>query len=558
MSMRKLTPLIVGLTAVALVAGCGSSGTADAKGSGDAAAAGQTLTIGMPNGSQTNNSNPFMNTSSAQSLGYAWMIYEPLAQVNAVRPADDPTPWLASEWTWNEDFTALTLTVRDGVTWQDGKDLTADDVAFSFSIRKDNPALNADALPYGEITTADNTVTVAFTASQFVNQTKVLNLFVVPKHIWSAIADPTTDLNQEPVGTGPYTLKTWTPQAATLTPNDAYWGGKPPVPELRYTSYNDNNALTTALVNGDAQWGWTFIPDFENVYVAKDPDHNAYWYPAGLGIDVLYLNNETAPFDNVAVRQAVNLVIDREQIHTQATSSVFPQLENPTGIPEPAGTEFISAEYAGETLTPDVDAAKKILADAGYTLDGETLTDPSGEPVTFSLVDPAGWSDYLTGLQIVADAVKPLGITATVETMNADAWFAAIANGEFQASMHWTNSGSTPWDMYSNMMDGAQYVPLGEKANWNFGRFSDEGATQALADFATSADPAVRADAMDRVQKVFVEQVPAIAMVGRPIAAEFSTKYWTGWPSEDDPYATPQATMPAASQIVMNLKPATD
>ena len=49
-----------------------------------------------------------------------------------------------------------------------------------------------------------------------------------------------------------------------------------------------------------------------------------------------------------------------------------------------------------------------------------------------------------------------------------------------------------------------------------------------------------------------------IAGLAAEIAAEFSTKYWTGWPSEDDPYATPQATMPAASQIVMNLKPATD
>ena len=101
-------------------------------------------------------------------------------------------------------------------------------------------------------------------------------------------------------------------------------------------------------------------------------------------------------------------------------------------------------------------------------------------------------------------------------------------------------------------------MPIGEKANWNFGRFQDDAATQALADFATSADPATRAEAMDRAQKIFVEQVPAIAMVSRPIAAEYSTKHWTGWPSEDDPYATPHPAMPAASQILMNLKSATN
>ena len=556
MRMRTLTPLVVGLATIALVAGCSSGGSGPASTSGGAAGDGQTLTIGMPNGSQTNNSNPFMNTSSAMSLGYAFAIYEPLVQVNPIDPAADPVPWLAESWTWNADFTSIVFTVRDGVTWSDGEALTAADVGYSITLRKDNAALNTSALPYTDITVDGKTVTVGFSASQFVNQNKVLNLFVVPEHIWSKIADPTTDLNQAPIGSGPYALKTWTPQAATLVPNGTYWGGKPAVPELRYTSYNDNNALTTALVNGDAQWGWTFIADFENVYISKDADHNNFWAPAGLGIDTLYLNNETAPFKDVAVRQAVNLVVDREAVHTQATSGVFPLLESVTGLPTPAGDGYVAADYAGKTYAVDVAAAKKVLADAGYTLDGETLKDPSGAAVTFTLVNPTGWSDYLTELQLVADAVKPLGITATVEGMNADAWFTAIANGDFQASMHWTDSGATPWDMYSDIMDGAQYVPLGEKANWNFGRFQDETATAALKTFATSSDEAARQAALDTVQQVFVEQVPAIALVARPSAAEFSSKYWTGWPTAENPYNQPQPTGPQASQILMQLKPA--
>ena len=80
---RRLTSAVLGLAALALVAtGCsaGGAGTTATK------TAGQTLTIGMPNGTQTNNSNPFMNTSSAMSLGYAYAIYEPLVQVNPVQP----------------------------------------------------------------------------------------------------------------------------------------------------------------------------------------------------------------------------------------------------------------------------------------------------------------------------------------------------------------------------------------------------------------------------------------------------------------------------------------
>lgn len=554
---RRLTSVALGLAGLALVAtGCsaaGSGASPSSSGGGD-----QTLTIGMPNGSQTDNSNPFMNTSSAMSLGYAFAIYEPLVQTNSIDPSAEPEPWLAESWEWNEDYTAITFTVRDGVTWSDGEELTAEDVAYSLQLRKDDDALNITALPYGDITQEGSTVTVTFTSPQFVNQNKVLNLFVVPEHIWSEIEDPTTDLNQDPVGSGPYVLQSWTPQAAVLVPNESYWGGEPAVPELRYTSYNDNNALTTALVNGDAQWGWTFIADFETVYIAKDPEHNNFWAPAGLGIDALYLNTETAPFDDVAVRRAVNLVVDREAVHTQATSGVFPQLESVTGLPTPAGDEYVAEELEGETFDVDVAAAKKILADAGYTLDGDTLKDPEGQPVTFALTNPTGWSDYLTSLQLVADAVKPLGITATVEAMNADAWFTAIANGDFQASMHWTDTGATPWDIYADIMDGAQYVPLGEKANWNFGRFQDDEATAALATYATSSDEAERAAALDTVQEVFVEKVPAIAMVARPSAAEYSTKHWVGWPSEEDPYNQPQPTGPQASQILMRLRPASD
>jgi peptide/nickel transport system substrate-binding protein len=553
---RRLTSVALGLAAVALVAtGCSAGGST---GAASSSAGSSTLTIGMPNGSQTDNSNPFMNTSSAMSLGYAFAIYEPLAQTNSIQPSMEPEPWLAQSWEWNEDYTSITFTIRDGVTWSDGEDLTAQDVAYSIQLRKDNDALNTAALPYEDVSVEGTTVTVTFSAPQFVNQNKVLNLFVVPEHIWKGVEDPTTDLNQDPIGSGPYVLKSWTPQAAVLTPNPTYWGGEPAVPELRYTSYNDNNALTTALVNGDAQWGWTFIADYESVYISKDPEHNNFWAPAGLGVDALYLNTQTAPFDDVAVRQALNLVIDREAVHTQATSGVFPQLESVTGLPTPAGDDYVAADYEGETHEVDVDAAKKVLADAGYTLDGETLMSPDGEPVTFTLTNPTGWSDYLTSLQLVADAVKPLGITATVEGMNADAWFTAIANGDFQASMHWTDSGATPWDMYSDLMDGAQYVPLGEKANWNFGRFQDDEATAALATYATSPDEATRAAALDTVQKVFVEKVPAIAMVARPSAAEFSTKNWTGWPSEEDPYNQPQPTGPQASQILMRLQPAGD
>ncbi|MEE1942867.1 ABC transporter substrate-binding protein [Streptomyces sp. TRM 70361] len=543
------------LSATVLLAGC----TAGAPGSGGAQAKGGkgVLTVGMPNGPQTNNNNPFLNTSAGASLGYRYMIYEPLAMVNIVRPAEEPKPWLASEWTWADNYKKLTLTVQDGPTWSDGKKLTAEDVEFTFNLLKDNSALNISGVPYGGVTRKGNTVELTFPESQFVNQSKILTTFVVPKHVWSKVENPETWPNKEPVGTGPYTLKTFTPQTVTLTARDSYWKDAPEVKELRYTSYNDNNAQTTALANGDCEWTFVFTPDYKKIYVSKDPEHNKLWFPSGLGVHGLWFNTEKKPFDDPALRRAINHVVDREAIHVRAQATLYPKIESVTGLPLPAGEPFLAPEFKGEKQTVDVEAAEKELEKAGYTLSGGVLKDPDGKPVTMTLTDPAGWSDYLTGLAIIKDNVKKIGIDAKIKTQTADAWTAAVNNGDFDATLHWTNSGATPYDMYQNIMDGELYQPLGKPSPaGNFGRFRDENATKALREYANASDDTTRAEAMNELQRIMVEQVPMVATAAAPIGAEYVTRNWTGWPSESDPYAPPQPTQPNALDIVLNLKSA--
>lgn len=563
MTTRKMAATIATLAAVALLAtACsGGSGSPTSTGSttganASAPATGQTLTICMPNGPQTNNSNPFLNTASGNSLGYRWAIYEPLAQVNDTRPANKPEPWLAKSWQWNADYTQLTITARDGVKWSDGQDFTAADIAFSLQLRKDHQALNTEGIPYGDITTSGSTVTVNFTTGQFVNQIKILQLFVVPQHIWSAMADPETDTNQKPVGTGPYTLTSWTDQAVILDQNPNYWGGKLAVPQLRYTSYSGNDTETTALATGECQWGWTFIADYQNVYVAKDPAHNQAFFPAGLGVDQLILNQTKAPFNDLAVRKALNMVIDRHQASAVAESGIFPEVTNITGIPTPAGDSFIAAAYKNQTYKVDVAGAKKVLTDAGYTYNGDKLIGKDGKQVAFTLQVPAGWNDYVTSQQLIAQSAQSIGMDAQVQTPTADAWTAALNNGDFDASLHWTNTGVTPWEMYSNMFDPAYYTPVGKPANWDLGRYQNAEAATAFKAYTDATDDAGRKAALDTIEKIFVEDVPAIAVDARPAGAEFSTKYYVGWPSDSSDYANPQPTVANATWILTKLQPA--
>ncbi|UOQ87782.1 ABC transporter substrate-binding protein [Agromyces endophyticus] len=551
--MRLKPALVAASVAAALVlTGC-TSGNSNEGGP----EAGAALTIAKPDGPiTTEGNNPWISDSSAMRLGYANAIFEPLGIVNLVDPSADVVPWLASDIAWSDDYTSVQLTARDGVTWNDGEDFTAEDIAFTFELIKGNPALDTKALGITDVSVDGDVATVTFASPMFVKQDKVLHTLILPEHVWKDVDDPTTFVNEDPVGTGPYVLDTFDSQAVELTARDDYWGGELAVPTLYYVSYADNTALTTALANGDADWAQAFIPNVQSAYLDKDPDHNVYWAAAGLGTDSMFVNTTTKPFDDVAFRQAVNLVVDRQKHQEIAREGGVPELTSVTGLPTPAGDAYIADEFQGEDYSVDVDAAKKILSDAGYTWDGETLVDPDGEPVTFTLTVPQGWNDYVTGISLISDSVKELGVEAAVDTPDADTWWAAKSEGDFQAILHWTDSGATPYDLYSDQMDGRFLKPIGEAADFNFGRFDNAEATAALDEYATATDDATRAAALETVQKIFVDQVPTIPIGTRPFIGQYNTRNYVGWPGEDDPYVPADPTQPTSVLILTKLQPA--
>lgn len=552
----KASAIALGIATALVLTGCSSSGGNDDD-STTSSGGGAALTIAKPDGAiATESNNPWIGDSSALKLGYVNAIYEPVGIVNVVDPSDEVRPWLASEITWSDDYTSVTLTTREGVKWSDGQDLTADDIAYSYQMLVDTPELNTAALDITDVAVDGDTVTVSFGTPMFAKQDKVLHRFVVPKHVWEGIADPTTETNPDPVGTGPYTLTSFSTESVQLDARDDYWGGELAVPTLYYVSYNDNSALTTALANGDADWAQAFLPNVQSAFVDKDPEHNVYWAPAGLGIDAMFVNTTKKPFDDVAFRQAVNMVIDREQHQQIAREGGVPLLTSVTGLPTPAGDPFISDEYAGEEYEVDVAGAKKVLTDAGYTFQGDSLVDPDGEPVTFRLSVPQGWNDYVTGISLIAESVKAIGVEATVDTPDSDSWWAAKGTGDFDAILHWTETGATPYDIYSDTMDARWLKPVGEAADYNFGRFDSPEATAALDAYLAATTDEDRATAIAEAQKIFVEQVPVMPIGTRPFITEFNTRSYVGWPSDHDPYINADPTQPTAVLILTQLKPA--
>lgn len=543
------------LVALAVAAGLALTGCAGGGDSNGPSGGGTSLTIAKPDGAiATESNNPWVGDSSGMKLGYINAILEPLGMISLVDPTADPRPWLAEEITWSEDYRSVTFVARDGVTWSDGEAFDAEDIEFTFNLFIEHPELETAALGITEVTRDGDSVTVTFENPMYVKQDKVLHKQIVPKHVWESVDDPATYENLDPVGTGPYTLGQFSTQSVELTARDDYWGGEVAVPTLYYVSYNDNTALTTALANGEADWAQAFIPNVQSAYLDKDPEHNVYWAASGLGVDALFLNTTTKPFDDPAFRQAVNLVVDRSRHQQIAREGGVPELTSVTGLPTPAGDPFIVDAFQGETFEVDVDEAKRVLTDAGYTWSGEDLVDPDGEKVSFALSVPQGWNDYVTGISLIGDSVKELGVTTTIDTPDSDTWWAAKSEGDFQAILHWTDTGMTPYDLYSDMMDGRWLKPIGEEADYNFGRYDNAEATEALSAYANTTDEAARNTALETLQGIFVDDVPAVAVGTRPFIGAYNTRSFTGWPNDEDPYAPADQTQPTAVLVLTSLK----
>ncbi|AZS43260.1 ABC transporter substrate-binding protein [Microbacterium oleivorans] len=551
--MRLKTSLAAaGLTAALILTGCAAGGGTDNSGSNGSGAA---LTIAKPDGAITTEShNPYLGDSAGSRYGYAKVIFEPLALVN---PTGDlgTTPWLAEKVDWNDDYTQLTVIPRSGVKWSDGEDFTADDVVFTFNQYLSGKLTDTGALGVTDVKADGDAVVLTFSSSKFTAQGRVLHTPIVPEHIWKDIEDPNTDpLTDEGklVGTGPYVMSNWSTESVSLKANPDYWGGDLAVPQLNYVSYGDNAALTTALVSGDADWAQAFIPQIKESYLAAD-ENNKFLVSPTPGAGTLFMNLQKKPFDDPALREALAWTIDRQAYVDIAREGASEPIWNRTGLGPLLQDEIID-EFKDDNYSVDVDKAKDVLTEAGYTWKSGTLTDPDGEAVEFSVSVPAGWSDWNTEQALLSEELeKALGIKVTVDQPDFGGWDAGKQEGDFDAIIHWLEDTGNAYGLYTSTMDPKWIVD--DKASFNFGRFDEPEVTEALNTYANASSDEERQGASAVLQKAFAENVPAIPLGAHPLLGEFNTRNYVGWPSEDDQYAAGDPTQAGVVQILTKLKP---
>jgi peptide/nickel transport system substrate-binding protein len=139
---------------------------------------------------------------------------------------------------------------------------------------------------------------------------------------------------------------------------------------------------------------------------------------------------------------------------------------------------------------------------------------------------------------------------------NPTNWFTDQATGNFDAMIRWSNNGPTPYYYFYNWMDNATSAPLGKTAANNFGRFSNPQAQSALTQYVSSTSQATQKEALNTLQGIMSSQVPVIPLLYGASWAEFSTRAYTGWPSQANPYADPGPNPTELEYVILHLRPA--
>ncbi|TQM11119.1 ABC transporter substrate-binding protein [Pseudonocardia kunmingensis] len=409
MSRRAVLPLLCAVLGVVLVA---------------PPAAGQedpptTLRIAL-NGYE-NNLTPFTATFGAapNTHDLLMLVYDSLfwSQVSS-----DPEPWLAERAEPNADSTQWTVTLREGVTWHDGRPFTSEDVRFSFEYYDQQRAASGryahhvfDVPPLVGATVLDAR-TVRLEYGQPAPAFKTLpgaDLPILPKHIWEGITDPRTAAQALPVGTGPYRLVQIVPdQLYRFEANEAYFKGRPTVDVLEMPIVRDPAAAFAALQTGEVAHVTRNVPPELFDQFSAEPGMRIL-EGTKFESNQLYFNALKPPLDDARLRHAMSLTIDSQAI----VDTIL------LGHGRPGLPTFLHPQTAwaleGATVEHDPAAAQALLDGAGYVRgpDGIRVA-PNGAPLQFSVLVNSFEPQDIRAAQLIGQQLEPLGVRLKAEALD--------------------------------------------------------------------------------------------------------------------------------------------
>jgi peptide/nickel transport system substrate-binding protein len=304
-------------------------------------------------------------------------------------------------------------------------------------------------------------------------------------------------------------------------------------------SYNDNSQIQAALMKGEIDWGSNFIADVDQTFVERDPENNHYWYPANDAI-YLYVNTKQAPFDNLEVRRALSMSLDRDMIVDIAAY----------GYPTANFYQGGLGEYFDSYV--DQEMEKKVAKYTEYNpegamamLEAQGLKDtngdgfrnlPNGDTFEFEIEVVNGWTDWVQTVQMVSEFFEEVGVKANVKTVDWSVYDKNLKQGDYDLSINWSNTkGSHPIQAYQDYFSESA---VGNTWHSGHGIISSE-ISDLIDDFGQTGDVEEQREIISKLQQHTIDNMPFIPLFSNPVWYQYRTEHIVGWPDADNPYIQP-------------------
>lgn len=541
---RRALLLATGLAAsggAATLTGCSLPGS----GKGNRS---RTLALSNRNSSMVRNFNIYSPASTIGSL--ANFVYEPPLWI-AEMSGGEARPWLMSSFEWREDGHALELTLRKGVHFSDGHLMTIDDVLYSFGLPLRHPETNIAGVTYTEVErSGPDRVRLRWDHPAYQEITPLGTLKIVPKRLWEG-RSVTTWANPDPVGTGPCVLDSFSTAQVVMKVRDNYWGGPMGPERVSFTTVGEDNAKLRILAHEldfvDISWSGG-----NKYFDGRDPRRNAYVPSPNGSFAAILFNHAKQPWNDIHVRRALDLALDRRTVSTLVDSGQGPA--NAAGLAPNVFGSVLLPRYA-RVPSADAAAAKAELAKGGWSVRGGRLVHPEKGSHPLKLACFSGIpTQRILGAAIADQWKRHLGLTVHLSAVNVPTMVDRINKGDFDVQLS-TQGGGSLYNHFHLLMDSGEVAPLGKSVTYNMIRWKDPETAELLKVLAATEDEAEIERSAHGLQRIMAERVPLIPLVWSCNWAARTTAYWTNWPANKDADSVLGLnSAPAAATMLHSLK----
>lgn len=442
---------------------------------------------------------------------------------------------LAEEMNWIDDQT-LEVTLRQGVKFHDGTEMTADDVVFTF-----DRIIQENAIEYPEPHTSprkgliaplesiektgDYTVVMHFSGPWPPAMQLIVHQQILPKHYLEEVG--TQSFLEKPVGLGPFAFVSAQPglEEVVLERFDDYYGGAPDLEPVGpacvsgaiFRVIPEASTRVAALLAGEVDIIQAVPPELLDT-LAQTPGIQVKT-AAGSQPKWMELNVNEPPFDDVLVRQALNYAVDKDLIIETIYGGRAVALPGPLS----PFNNFIN-----ESLQPypyDPDGALEMLAEAGWSdSNGDGILDRGGQPFSFTIDTLEEWRPLA---EAVADQLRLIGLDTSVRFWEYSVVREQLLAGERMAYLDdWGDSAFDPVGHFEAKWHGfLADQPYGRA---NFSGYNNERVNELTLLGETTADEAARQEIYDEAQQIVYDEAPAVFLI-LPDEAEAASERVQNW-----------------------------